>query len=58
MRRIKLRHYVNKLFVERQKNGVDSFAEENLKQAIVTNIFWEELYHFSDRFMSKAIKAK
>ena len=54
----KIIHCVNKLFVERQKNGVDSFSEENLKQATVTNIFWEKLYHFSGRFLSNAVKAK
>ncbi len=58
IRRKKLASYVNKLFIERQKTGMDSFSEENLKQATVTNIFWEKLYRFSGRFLFNAAKHK
>ena len=58
LRQQKITDYIYKLFVERKKTGVDSFSEENLKQATVTNIFLEKMYHFSLRFMYKAIKAK
>ena len=58
LRQRKRHDYIYKLFVERQKAGVDSFSEESLKQATVTNIFWGKLYHFSVRFKYKAIEAK
>ncbi len=58
LRRRKTTNYIDKLYVERQKTGMDSFSEENLKQAIVTNIFWEKLYHFSCRFENKRLEAK
>ena len=58
LRQKKIINYIYKLFVERQKTGMDSFSEENLKQATVTNIFWEKLYRFSGRFLFNAAKHK
>ena len=58
LRQKKIINYIDKLFVERQKAGVDSFSEENLKQATVTNIFWDKLYRFSGRFENKRLEAK
>ena len=46
LRRSKIANYVDKLFIERQKTGMDSFSEENLKQTTVTNIFWEKIISF------------
>ena len=58
LRQKKIASYIDKLFIERQKTGMDSFSEENLKQATVTNIFWEKLYRFSGRFLFNAAKHK
>ena len=58
LRQKKIASYIYKLFVERQKAGVDSFSEENLKQVTIINIFWEKMYHFSVKFKYKAIEAE
>ena len=58
LRQKKTAGYIDKLFIERQKTGMDSFSEENLKQATVTNIFWEKMYRFSGRFLFNAAKHK
>lgn len=59
LKKLKMRNYAYKLFLEQLKNnGKDSFSEKNLKKYIKSSVFIEKLHYYSNNFLYKAIECK
>ena len=58
LQQIKMKHYCDKLFAERQTTGRDSFSASSLQQAVRTNMLSEKICSFSRRCLQKAYAHK